>query len=98
MWKGSVAVLLTDLFSLLKQPLFLCGIAAFVVANLMWLLVLASQPLSIAYPLQIGLVILINTLISVFVFTETVSAWGIAGICLVMIGVLLISVQPPSLP
>lgn len=96
LWKGSVSGLLLDTLAILKQPLFLFGIADFILASLLWLLVLASQPLSIAYPLQIGLVILLNTLISVFVFTEKINSYGIVGILLVMAGIVLISYQPAS--
>ena len=95
-WKGSVPALLLDTLAMLKQPLFLFGIADFILANLLWLLVLASQPLLIAYPLQIGLVILINTLISVFVFTEKINGYGLAGILLVMAGIVLIVYRPVS--
>ncbi len=92
-WKGSIPLLVTDLFAMLKQPLFLLGIADFALANTLWLLVLASQPLATAYPVQIGLVILINTLISVVLFSERVNSYGIAGMLLVVAGIVLISFQ-----
>jgi len=92
-WRGTVAGLIVDLLSLLKQPLFYSGVAAFAVANILWILVIATQPMSIAVPVQIGLIIVLNTTISVAVFSEKLSAWGVAGLCFVLLGVMMLSIE-----
>ena len=84
--------LIVDLVFLLKQPLFYSGVAAFAVANILWILVIATHPMSIAVPVQIGLIIVLNTTISVAVFSEKLSAWGVAGLC-VLLGVMMLSIE-----
>jgi multidrug transporter EmrE-like cation transporter len=89
-WKGSAGVLFLDTLRLLANPGFLLGIAIFVLANLLWLLVLGSQKLSVAYPVQIGLVLILSSLISAVVFREFLSFQGYVGVLLVILGVILI--------
>lgn len=89
-WKGSVGVLLQDTARLLVNPTFLVGITVFALANLLWLLVLGSQKLSVAYPIQIGLVLVLNSLISAAVFEEFLSIQGYLGVLLVIFGIILI--------
>jgi multidrug transporter EmrE-like cation transporter len=89
-WKGSFGALFQDTLGLFLNPTFLLGITVFTVANLLWLLVLGSQKLSIAYPVQIGLVLVLNSLISAAVFQESLSTQGYLGVLLVILGVILI--------
>lgn len=89
-WKGSVPQLIRDMFGLLANPGFLAGLAVFVLANVLWLLVLGSQKLSIAYPVQIGLVVVFNAVISALFFAESLSSQGYVGLVLVVVGVGLI--------
>ena len=90
-WKGSVAVLLGDLIGLLGNFRFLVALLVFVLANVLWLLVLGSQKLSLAYPIQLGLVLAMNTAISCMVFRESITTAAWLGIVLVAIGVVLIT-------
>ena len=53
--------------------------------------ILATQKLGIAYPLQIALVFLFSTLASLLVFGEKLSSISIAGLALVVCGVVLIT-------
>src|SRR5687767_11869469 len=79
-WKGSVPQLIRDCFGLLVNPPFLAGLAVFILANILWLLVLGSQRLSVAYPAQIGLVMLFNSIISRLLFAEQIAPHGYAGL------------------
>jgi len=90
MWKGSVPVLIRDVFGLLSNIGFLTGLFVFILANVLWLLVLGSQKLSVAYPVQIGLVVVLNALISAWFFAESMAAQGYAGLALIIMGVFLI--------
>ena len=90
-WKGSTSELLWDLIGLLRNTGFLLGLLIFVIANVLWLLVLGSQKLALAYPIQLGSVLAINALISVLVFKEAVSPTAWVGIILIGIGVFLIT-------
>lgn len=90
-WKGSVGELISDLIGLLGNPSFLIALSVFVMANVLWLLVLGSQKLSLAYPVQLGLVLAINSILSVKVFREEITPTAWLGIALVAIGVVLIT-------
>jgi multidrug transporter EmrE-like cation transporter len=90
-WKGSFVGLGKDLLQLLSSPLIWVGILLFVAANVLWLMILATQKLGIAYPLQIALVFLFSTLSSLLVFGEKFSLVSVAGLALVVCGVVLIT-------
>ena len=90
-WKGSVPTLLWDSLSMLKYPLVWIGAAAFITANLLWLFILATQRMSVAYPLQLSLVILISFLVSIAFFSESISIRGCAGLGFLLVGIALIT-------
>jgi multidrug transporter EmrE-like cation transporter len=90
-WRGSVVGLGKDLLQLLSFPLIWAGILLFVAANVLWLMILATQKLAIAYPLQIALVFLFSTTASVFVFSERLTALSVVGLVLVVCGMFLIT-------
>ena len=90
-WRGSFVGLGRDLMHLLSFPLIWVGILLFIAANVLWLMILATQKLGIAYPLQIALVFLFSTMLSILLFGEKPSAISFAGLLLVVTGVVLIS-------
>lgn len=90
-WRGSLVGLGKDLLQLLSFPLMWLGVSLFVAANVLWLMILATQRLGIAYPLQIALVFLFSTTSSILLFCEKPSAATITGLVLVVSGVVLIS-------
>ncbi len=89
-FKGSVLQFCQDSLRLLERPAFLIGMLMFIAANLLWLLVLGSQKLSVAYPVQIGLVVVFNALISSLCFSEKLAMQGYVGLVLIVVGVALI--------
>lgn len=90
-WSGDMRDFCTQITTLAIKPLFWVGVALFLLANILWLSVLATQKLSIAYPLQISLVFMFSTLASLLVFGEKLSSASIAGLALVVCGVVLIT-------
>jgi drug/metabolite transporter (DMT)-like permease len=90
-WQGSLVGLGKDLLHLFSFPLIWVGILLFVAANVLWLMILATQKLGIAYPLQIALVFLFSTMSSVLLFGEKPTAISFTGLVLVVSGVVLIS-------
>ncbi|MFN9605803.1 MAG: hypothetical protein ACK6A7_20535 [Planctomycetota bacterium] len=90
-WKGDFGTLIVDLVGLCRNPVFFFGMIFFVVSNALWLMVLGSQKLSIAYPVQLGLVLTFNAMVSVFVFHESLSVAAWFGVVLISFGVFLIS-------
>lgn len=89
-WKGSVPTLLCDAFSMLQYPLVWLGAAAFLTANILWLLILATQQMSVAYPLQVSLLLVFSTIISVVTFAEKLTVTGITGLVLVLAGIVML--------
>ena len=69
----------------------LVGALLFVGANVLWLMILATQKLGIAYPLQIALVFLFSSLASLLVFGEKFSLVSVVGLALVVCSVILIT-------
>lgn len=90
-WRGSFVALGRDLLQLFSFPLIWIGILLFVAANVLWLMILATQKLGIAYPLQIALVFLFSSMSSILLFGEKPTAVSVAGLVFVVSGVLLIS-------
>ncbi|MEM9399352.1 MAG: hypothetical protein AAF984_04025 [Verrucomicrobiota bacterium] len=90
-WKGSFWQFLQDTLALLGKPLFLLACFLFVTSNLVWLIVLATQKLSMAYPIQIGLVFIMTGLVSAIVFSESISLRSYVGYLLLIVGVSLVS-------
>jgi hypothetical protein len=90
-WEGSIIELVNEIMRLLSIPLFLLGLLMFVLSNILWLLVLGEQKLSIAFPLQVALVLILNTAISTIIFNETISVSGYWGIVFVIVGTALIT-------
>lgn len=90
-WKSSVPTLFADAFGLLRYPLVWLGASAFVAANVLWLFILATQRMSVAYPMQLSLVFLFSSLTSILVFSEKVTLSGLLGLALVVAGVVMVS-------
>lgn len=47
--------------------------------------------LSVAYAIWCGIGIVVSTLISVFIYKESITMWGIVGILLVLVGVIILN-------
>ena len=85
--RGRYAEILVQLPKVLVLPVFWLALLVFVVANALWMLVLATEPLSYAYPMQLGLVVLMNAILSVFFFSDRLTVAGIIGMLLILVGV-----------
>lgn len=90
-WKGSLSQFFKDTLALFEKPLFLLACCVCATSILLWLVVVATQKLSIAYPLQIGLVIILTGFFSVTIFSETISIRGYIGYLLLIAGTILVS-------
>ena len=68
----------------------LAGFALYVGSFLMWIAVLARLELSIAYPIAIGLTLIFSTLGAIYLLGEPVGLTKLAGIALIMGGIVLV--------
>jgi multidrug transporter EmrE-like cation transporter len=72
--------------------LVLAGLFCFGVSALVWLAVLSKVPLSIAYPF-VALGIAITTMAGLLLFNESLSAVKVAGVILIVSGVLAVALS-----
>ncbi len=76
----------------LTSPLIWGGMICFGASAGLWLLVLGKLEVSMAYPL-ISLGVVLTTLAGIFMLGESVSLYKIAGVMLIITGVLVLSVK-----
>ena len=88
---GSAFSILNQIVSLFQSPAMWLALCAMVGNNILWLYILSQQPMSVALPIQVSLVFLLTTLVSVMVFSERLTASGLLGIVFVVTGVILVS-------
>lgn len=74
------------------KPLYITGTAAgFAVAFYCLALVLKSIPLGMAYAIWSGVGLVLTAVVGVVLFGEKVDAWGMAGIALILAGVVMLN-------
>lgn len=87
---GSPFSVMSQLFALLQYPTMWLAICAFVGSNILWLYILSQQPISVAFPIQVSLVFVLTTLISVTFFAEKLTATALLGIAFVIMGIVMV--------
>lgn len=88
----AVDVVLTFL-KLLLQPLFASGFVLYFVASLVWIRVLAAEPLSVAYPILVSLTFALVTGGAVLFFHEPLSLRKVVGLVVIVTGILVIAME-----
>lgn len=79
------------LLGVLLTPYVMAGIAAFALSMVLWLGAISGQELSTVYPMAaLGYVLV--TVLSVRLFHDRIDAWKLAGIALIVAGVLILNV------
>ncbi|MBN1269868.1 MAG: hypothetical protein JXB04_09785 [Kiritimatiellae bacterium] len=79
------------LLRLLRQPTFVTGGFLYVSASLVWFRVIATEPLSTAYPLLVSLAFIFVTLGAVILFGESCGARKTIGLVVILVGIFLVS-------
>lgn len=75
--------------TLLLNPFLLAGVMLHIIALFTWLYVLKHVDVSYAYPfISMGFVVVL--IISFFLFNENINATRIAGVALIMAGIILV--------
>ncbi len=85
--------LVAALLRLFIHPVFVSGFLAFVLANVAWFRTIASEPLSIAYPLLVGLTFIFLTSGAAAFLNEPVSVRKVVGLAVILAGILLVSLE-----
>jgi drug/metabolite transporter (DMT)-like permease len=85
-----IGTLLPNLFRIFTNPYILGGFGLIFSASILWLSVISRVPLSTAYPM-LSLGYLLTVLLSAIVLRETVPITRIAGVLLIVSGVVLVA-------
>lgn len=90
-WKGNIVSLMEDLIRLFLLPSMWVGLSFFILSNVLWIIIVSSQKMGLAYPLHIGLCFIFIFLSSFFIFKEYFSFIHFIGISLIFSGIIIIS-------
>jgi len=77
--------------ALAHQPLFIAGVLLYGLAALIWFQVLSLESLSTSYPLLVSFTFLLVTVGAAVFFHEAVTVQKIAGIAIIVLGIVLVS-------
>jgi multidrug transporter EmrE-like cation transporter len=83
--------LLRALVRLFAQPLFSLGFVTYFLASVVWFRVVATEQLSLAYPVLVSLTFILVTGGAVIFFHEPLSLRKVAGLAVILAGIVLIS-------
>jgi multidrug transporter EmrE-like cation transporter len=78
---------LRSFFNLATQPLFFIGIILYGLTGIIWLRVLATEQLNIAYPVLISITFILVAFGSMVFFKEPMSAVKLVGLVLIVFGI-----------
>lgn len=70
------------------------GSALYVGSFILWMVILSKTPLTVAYPIAIGLTVCFSTLAAVLLLQESVGIEKLGGIGLIILGIVLIFKNP----
>jgi multidrug transporter EmrE-like cation transporter len=90
---GGVATTAASLLKLFMEPKFLIGFVLYFMASVVWFRVVATEPLSVAYPLLVSCTFTLVTAGAVIVFSEPLTLRQMLGLAVILAGIALISVQ-----
>ena len=74
-----------------KTPSFAIGFVLYGAGALIWIAILRLMPLSFAFPIAAGSLVIGTVLTGIFFLNENVAAWHIAGSFMIVIGIALIA-------
>ncbi len=85
------AAALSFIFSVVRQPIFICGFIMFGLASLLYMRVLTSIPLSTAYPVFVSIAFAIVAIGAMMLFGERLTSFKLLGSAFLIAGIFFIS-------
>jgi len=67
------------------------GAVMYIIGFLLWMVILAREPLTVAYPIAVGLTMLFSTACALLLLHESITWSAAAGALLVLVGVTLLA-------
>lgn len=80
-----------SLIRLLRSPMFFVGFVLYFAAALVWFRVIAVAPLSVAYPVLVGLTFLLVAAAATWLFNEPITVLKGIGFATIVVGITLVS-------
>ncbi len=90
---GGAFELLIAVLKLFLQPLFTIGFVTYFLASVVWFRVVATEPLSVAYPILVSLTFSLVTAGAVVLFHESLSVQKVLGLATILAGIAIISFE-----
>lgn len=87
---GAVGVL-RGLGQLFLEPKFTTGFVTYALASIVWFRVVATEPLSVAYPVLVSLTFTLVTGGAVAFFGEPLSVRKVLGLLVILAGIIIVS-------
>ena len=78
-------------FAYLIDPFIVSAYAVALLSSIAWFFVAEKHPVSIAFPVYVGVLFSIVTLCSAVLLKETISTQHLVGLMLIMVGVVVVS-------
>ncbi|MCW2240921.1 DMT family transporter [Azospirillum canadense] len=92
----SMQAVFMDFVNLLFQPLFAIGFVTYFAAALVWFRVVASEPLSIAYPILVSSTFILVSCAASLLFGEPFTLRKALGLILIIGGIIAVSSAPAN--
>ena len=93
---GGLAETVRGLVALFMEPRFLLGFVLYFVASVVWFRVVATERLSVAYPLLVSCTFTLVTAGAVVAFGESLTRRQVLGLLVILAGIALISIEKGS--
>lgn len=79
------------LINMAWQPLIIFGLFLYALATIVWIRVLAVEPLSVAYPLLVSITFMLVTIGAALLFRESLGWQKFFGLLVILAGIFLVS-------
>ncbi|MCM8594884.1 multidrug efflux SMR transporter [Accumulibacter sp.] len=73
------------------HPAFVIGFTAYGAGFLVWFYILRTTPLSLAFPVAAGTLILCTTLVGILLLAEKAHVLKLGGVALIVVGIVMVS-------
>ncbi len=88
---GGFSFNLDSILKISTSPLFLAGLVLYGMTGFIWLKILATEELSVAYPLLIGLTFMLVSVGAVVFFREHISIIKFVGFVFIVLGIYVVT-------
>lgn len=85
----SLGGLFSDILALALNPIFIVGLALYGGGTLVWMRVIATEPLSVGYPILMSVAFITITFGAALFFREAITLQRVIGMAVIVLGVVI---------